>query len=116
MVGPSSFLGEMRYNSGVNTEKILMGLFTGFTGGSRVTPMEFRTKVRSSLATHGLSHRDIEHVEGVVQLSLDEAGSQRGLDRHEVDQVVDYLHNNRHEHSLSDHQIEAVKTVLHAHL
>lgn len=81
-----------------------------------MTPQEFRTKVRSSLSEHGLDHRDIEHVESVVQLSLDEIGSQRGLDRHEVDQVVDYLHANRHEHSLSDHQIETVKKVLHDHL
>ncbi len=81
-----------------------------------MTPTEFRTKVRESLSTHGLSHRDIEHVESVVQLSLDEAGSQRGLDRREVDQVVKYLHDNRHEHSLSDHQIKSVETVLHAHL
>ncbi len=94
-----------------------MGLFSGFTGGSaRVTPMEFHDKVRSSLASKGLSHRDIEQVESVVQLPLDEAGSRRGLDRHEVEQTVAYLHENRHEHSLTDHQISIVDEVLHENL
>lgn len=78
--------------------------------------MEFHDKVRSDLASKGLSHRDIEHVESVVRLSLDETGSQRGLDRHEVDQVVEHLHNNRHEHSLTDHQVAIVDEVLREHL
>lgn len=78
--------------------------------------MEFHDKVRGDLSSKGLSHRDIEQVESVVRLSLDEAGSQRGLDRHEVGQVMDYLHKNRHEHSLTDHQISIVGETLEEHL
>ncbi len=87
-----------------------MGIFA-FDSSRRITPSEFHDKVRAGLLAAGLSHRDVEQVEDVVRLSLDEAGSQRGLDRREVAQVVAYMHKHRSDHGLSEHQIDTVEEV-----
>lgn len=78
--------------------------------------MEFHDKVRTSLRDRGLSHRDIEQLEGVVKLSMDESGIRRGLDRHEAAVAVAELRHNRDAHELSDHQIDIVEKTFEEHL
>lgn len=93
-----------------------MGLFSTFSAPKSVSPTEFHSKVRTALRDKGLSERDVDHVTQVARLGLDESGSHRGLDRHEVDQTIKVLRDNRDAHSLSDHQIDAVDEVLKRHL
>ncbi|MBP9728425.1 MAG: hypothetical protein KBD27_03540 [Candidatus Moranbacteria bacterium] len=88
-----------------------MGLFSGF-GTSAVSPTEYRDKVRRMLREQGLSERDVDHVTQVVQLGLEESGSHRGLDRHEIEQVIRVLRENRDAHSLTNEQIETVEKAL----
>lgn len=93
-----------------------MGLFSAFSTPRSVSPTEFHNKVRSALRTKGLSERDVDHVAQVVGLGLEESGSHRGLDRHEIDQAIKFLRENRESHSLSNQQIDTVEEVLKAHL
>ena len=93
-----------------------MGLFSGFGAQKRVTPTEFHDKVRGALRTEGLSHRDVDHVSQIIELGINESGSHRGLDHHEIDQAIKTLRENRDAHSLSHDQIETVDRVLREHL
>lgn len=93
-----------------------MGLFSTFSAPKSVSPTEFHDRVRTALRDKGLSGRDVDHVTEVVKLGLDESGSHRGLDQHEIDQTIQALRENRGDHSLSDHQIDTVDEVLRSHL
>jgi hypothetical protein len=93
-----------------------MGLFSTFSAPKNVSPTEFHSKVRTALRDKGLSERDVDHVAQVARLGLDESGSHRGLDRHEIDQTVKVLRENRDAHDLSDHQIDAVDEVFKKYL
>lgn len=88
-----------------------MGIFS-FASSKTVTPNEFRDKVRASLRKEGLSERDVDHVAQVVRLGLEESGSQRGLDRKEIEQVIKVLRDNRDAHGLTGEQIDTVEEVL----
>lgn len=93
-----------------------MGLFSAFGTPRAVSPTEYHDKVRHILREKGLSERDVDHVTQVVQLGLEESGSHRGLDRHEIEQVIRVLRENRDAHSLTGEQIEVVEEVLSKYL
>jgi hypothetical protein len=117
LVVPLFFFLKKGYNRNINGNSKSMGLFSGFPGSSsRITPLEFHDKVRVSLRNRGLTHDDIQELEGVVKLSLEESGIRRGLDRHEVDAAVAQLRQNRHTHRLSDDQIDIAEEVMNEHL
>lgn len=107
---------RQEYTDGVSIVSKYMGLFSTFSAPKSVSPTEFHDHVRTALRDKGLSMRDVDHVTQVAKLGLDESGSYRGLDRHEIDQTVQVLRDNRGDHSLTDHQIDAVDEVLKKYL
>ncbi|MEK7181556.1 MAG: hypothetical protein AAB519_02945 [Patescibacteria group bacterium] len=78
----------------------------------RVTPKEFKESVRSDLQKGGLTHRDIERVSEVADASLNERGTNYGMDRHEKDQLLDTLRKNHASNGLSDHDLDTLDKTL----
>lgn len=81
----------------------------------KITPEEFKD-ISNSLFQKGLSHRDIDQLTLAAGGSLFESGSHRGLDRREIEQMIDNLRRNKSAHSLSDRQIDIVEEVFSKHL
>lgn len=129
MVGPSSFLYEIRYNDGVITEYYVMGLFftapkkpASDTGGSfaksshHISRNELREQVRHDLHDR-LGTSKGESVYNVLDAHLDRdrgSGSQ-GVSGRELDDMVTSLQHN-HEDNLHERDIEHIREVLGKHL
>ncbi|HEY4499398.1 MAG TPA: hypothetical protein VJH94_05075 [Candidatus Paceibacterota bacterium] len=92
-----------------------MGFF-GPDRGPHVSRDEFHNKVKSDLHAKGFNHRELEQLEGYFHWSLHEEGSQKGIDKHEVERTVDWLREHRQHHSFSDEQIEHINHALRKHL
>jgi len=89
----------------------------GFFGDDKpkVSGDEFH-KVKSYLSEKGFSHRELEQLGGYFQGSMHEEGSQKGVDKHEVDRTVDWLREHKHHHSFSDGQIDTIEHAMKKHL
>lgn len=90
----------------------------GFFGPDRshVTRDEFHNKVKAELHAKGFNHKELEQLEGYFHGSLHEEGSQKGIDKHEVERTVAWLRDNKEDHRFSDHQLDHIEHAMRKHL
>lgn len=82
---------------------------------SKITPLDFKN-IRNTLFQKGLTHRELDELEQIATGSLFESGENRGMDRHEADQLVDTLRRHKSSHAFSDHQIDLISEAFAKHL
>lgn len=94
-----------------------MGLFDFNDSRPRVTPHEFKEKVRGELYGKGLTHKELDQIEGMFVGDMHEGRpSERGVDADEITHRMNWLRENKHTHTLSDEQIGHVEEAMRKHL
>ncbi len=84
-----------------------MGLFSPT---AKITPREWR-KIRDRLDDRGLSKRNIDDVEAVMQQALHERGRSWSVDKKEAEEIITYLRRELGSHNLSEREIALVEEV-----
>jgi uncharacterized protein YpmB len=78
----------------------------------RVTPKEFK-KVRSELASEGLSKKKRDRVEGLLDSDMNEKRKvEQGISEDEIDEKIEYMKAHKNIHGLTDKEIEEVDKAL----
>lgn len=78
--------------------------------------MEFHEKVRSALATKNFSLHERNKIESMFVGDMAETGIEKGIDKKEVDNRIQWMKKNKRMHGLSDEKIETLKKELYKHL
>ena len=79
----------------------------------RVSKREFNLYVRSALASHNFTHREIEYVEGLFNGDMNESVErEKGVDAKELSEQISWLRAHKNGHTLSDDQIDILETVM----
>ena len=82
----------------------------------RVTPDEFKYKVRPALSSHGFTDHEIDQVEAAFQAQLQGNPAipdwKPGVDKEALMQVLSYMRAHPHDTALGPHHWDTVEEVM----
>ncbi len=96
-----------------------MGIFDFGNSKPRVSPEEFRKKVRLELYQKGLNEKQLDQVEGLFSGALTEtrpSGQGAGIQSQDVDHVISWLRTHPHDHTFSPEKIDEIEVELKKYL
>ena len=82
-----------------------------FSSSKQVNSREMRD-VRGELRSKGFSDADLKNVAKMASGDMEEGGVQKGMDKHEVQQLLKDMDKHPSWHTLSPHQREQLKESL----
>ncbi len=89
-----------------------------FPGSSKKTigKVKFKEKVRPMLANRNISERHRDEVEKIFMGDIHEQGSQKGIDKKELEERIKWMRIHPSDHYLSKGEIDTVEEVMGAML